>query len=431
MRNRQLHFALLAFAEEAAWQLASDTAAGHEVPFEVVEARGARRDRPLYCYRPLTADFIDQRQSVIARLPTYLPAVHALSAVGGLEAYLQARVSRGGVSGMRPRERAELALRALLGQVFEDSSDFALVPARFEQAYADLEAIVHEGRTETLVVAPLLGLQLESAEVAMGDGLALMRGDALDDAPADAVWPRGGGTPHVLAVLRWEAAAGDEAPLEHARIRLGRLVTALRLYDPAGVGLGPAAWTRTAGGPWQVVVLGPGAALGRPRAACPVTPAQEDELRAFCSLVGRRTPRGGEVAWALRRFELGCTRERPEDGLTDHLLALRALLEPEGPASGRLAGRLAAVCAEPDDRDALAERVRLAVAAERSVVTGAGLPPAEVVAALAGDVESHARAILRDVLCGHLDADVRAVADALLQPAEAPQGMPAEAPVRF
>jgi hypothetical protein len=75
--------------------------------------------------------------------------------------------------------------------------------------------------------------------------------------------------------------------------------------------------------------------------------------------------------------------------------------------------------------------VRLAVAAERSVVTGAGLPPAEVVAALAGDVESHARAILRDVLCGHLDADVRAVADALLQPAEAPEGMPAEAPVRF
>jgi hypothetical protein len=243
------------------------------------------------------------------------------------------------------------------------------------------------------------------------------------------VWGPEGEEPHVLAVLRWEAAAGDEAPLRHARVRLGRLLTALRLYDEVAICFGAAAWTRTGGGPWHAVVLGVGS--GRSHGTCLVPAAQEDELRAFCSLVGRRTPRGGEVAWALRRFELGCTRERPEDGLTDHLLALRALLEPEGPASGRLAGRLAAVCAEPDDRDALAERVRLAVAAERSVVTGAGLPPAEVVAALAGDVESHARAILRDVLCGHLDADVRAVADALLQPAEAPEGMPAEAPVRF
>ena len=430
MRNRQLHRALLAFAEEAAWQLAADTADGHEVPFEVVESRGARRDRPLYCYRPLTGDFIEQRQSVIARLPTYLPAVHALSALGGLEAYLQARVARGGVGGMAPRERGELALRALLGRVFEDSTDFALVPERFERAYAELEAIVHEGRTETVVVAPLLGLLLESAEVAMGEGLTLMRGDVLEDAPEDAVWPRGGGTAHVLAVLRWEAAAGDEAPLEHARVRLGRLVTALRLYDPAGVSLGPAAWTRTAGGPWQVVVLGPGAALGLPRAACPVAAAQEDELRAFCSLVARRTPRAGEVAWALRRFELGCGRDRPEDALTDHLLALRALLEPEGPESGRLACRLAAVCAEPQERDVLAGRVRHAIAAERALVTGAGVPGAEVVAALASVLEAQARAILRDVLCGHLDADLRSVADGLLGAGERPQPAPEEAPVR-
>jgi hypothetical protein len=414
MRNRQLHRALLAFAEEAAWQLAADTTDGHEVPFEVVEARGARRDRPLYCYRPLTGDFIAHRQSVIARLPTYLPAVHALSAVGGLDAYLQARVARGGAGGMAPRERGELALRALLGRVFEDSTDFALVPERFERAYAELEAIVHEGRTETVVLVPLLGLRIESAEVAMGDDLTLMRGDVVDDAPEEAVWPHGGGAPNVLAVLRWEAAAGDEAPLAHARVRLGRLVTALRLYDPALVSLGPAAWTRTAGGPWQVAVLAPGAALGRPRAECPVAAAQEDELRAFCSLVGRRTPRAGEVAWALRRFELGCAHERPEDALTDHLLALRALLEPEGPGSGRLPGRVAVICAQPHEREALADRVRHAIAAERALVTGAGVPGPEVVAGLVSVLEAQARAILRDVLCGHLDADVRGVADALL-----------------
>ena len=76
MRNRQLHAALAAFAEEAAWQLAADTAEGAEVPFEVVaEGRG---DAPLYCYRPLTGDFIARRVSLLGRLPGYAPAVRAL-----------------------------------------------------------------------------------------------------------------------------------------------------------------------------------------------------------------------------------------------------------------------------------------------------------------------------------------------------------------
>jgi hypothetical protein len=120
------------------------------------------------------------------------------------------------------------------------------------------------------------------------------------------------------------------------------------------------------------------------------------------------------VAWALRRFELGCAHERAEDALTDHLLALRALLEPEGPGSGRLPGRVAVICAQPHEREALGDRVRHAIAAERALVTGAGVPGPEVVAGLVSVLEAQARAILRDVLCGHLDADVRGVADALL-----------------
>ena len=72
---------------------------------------------------------------------------------------------------------------------------------------------------------------------------------------------------------------------------------------------------------------------------------QEDELRAFSNLLARRSPAGGELAWALARFELGCERIAPFEALTDYLLALRALLEPEGPQSGRMAQRLAVICA--------------------------------------------------------------------------------------
>ena len=81
-----------------------------------------------------------------------------------------------------------------------------------------------------------------------------------------------------------------------------------------------------------------------------VTAEHEDELRAFCNLVSRRAPNGNELAWALRRFLMGCERASPGEALTDHLLALRALLEPEGPSSGLLAGRLAALCATPETR---------------------------------------------------------------------------------
>jgi hypothetical protein len=406
MRNRQLHAALAAFAEEAAWQLASDTTEGADIPFEVVAS--GRSDSPLYCYRPLTADFITERVSLLRGLPSYVPAVSALSAAGGLDAHLESHgepVPRDG------RERAEATLRAFLGRVFEDSTDFVLSPERLQRALRELEATLFNGRTDTVVIAPLLGVDAHTPEVPLGDGLTLIRGDAFpEDAPAEALFAPGASRPHLLAVLRWEAAPGDAAPVAHARIRLRRLLTALRLFEAGHFAFGPLAWTRTGGGPWQPFALGTlGHRAGEPLV---VAPEQEDELRAFCSLISRRMPRSGEIAWALRRFEMGCDRPVPAEALSDHLLALRALLEPEGAGSGRLAGRLAALCATEDPRAALAERVAHIAALERPVIAGLALPPA--IDALVEELAVHLRALLRDVLCGHLDADLRALADEIL-----------------
>jgi hypothetical protein len=158
-----------------------------------------------------------------------------------------------------------------------------------------------------------------------------------------------------------------------------------------------------------------------------VTAEQEDELRAFCNLVSRRAPHGNELAWALRRFELGCGRENPYEALSDHLLALRALLEPEGSSSGLLAGRLAALCALPEHRLELTERIVAAVALERAVITGTSVKRAGG-QALAKEVADHLRALLRDVICGHLTPDLTALADELLAAPEPAEDVPVQEP---
>jgi hypothetical protein len=413
MRNRTLHPLLQAFTEDAGLQLAAETANGAEVPFEVVEEPGVRS--ALYCYRPLTGQFIRSQMGVLDRLPSYLPAARAIAAVGGTDAYLRQR----GEPRIPPegRERADAVLRSFLSAVYADSSGFGFQPEAFAAAYEELETVLYEGRQVALVVAPLLGLALESDELPLGDGLSLARGETLDEVPPEAVWSTPGEVEHgtVLAVLTLEGDRLAGPPLTAARTRFRRLLSALRLFDGGTFALGPLAWARLDAGPWQVAPLG---SSGRARARTTIRAEQEDELRAFCSLVARRTPRSGEVAWALSRFEMARERVAPFEALTDDLLALRALLEPEGPESGRLAQRLAVICALPEDRAALAERIARASTLERSMVAGLTQPGAGA-DALADEVAGHLRALLRDVLCGHLDSDVRSLADELLEEAAA------------
>lgn len=408
-----LHQLLEAFTEDAGLQLAAEMASGAEIPFEVIEEPGSRS--PLYCYRPLTGGFIRSRMGVLDRLPSYLPAARALAGIDGIDAYLRRR----GEPRVPPdgRERADAVLRSFLSAVYAETSAFGYQPEAFAAAYAELEGTLYEGRQVAMVIVPLLGLALDSDEVALGDGLSLVRGETLPDVPPEAVWSTPGEVEHgaVLAVLTVEGERIAGPPITTARTRFRRLLSALRLFENGPFALGPLAWSRIDGGAWQVAPLG---TSGRARGRTALTVAQEDELRAFCNLVARRTPRAGEVAWALSRFEMACERAAPFDALTDHLLALRALLEPEGAESGRLAQRLAALCALPAGRAALAERIARAVELERTIVAGLAQPAAGADAVVA-EVAGHLRALLRDVLCGHLDSDLRTLADELLSEAAA------------
>jgi hypothetical protein len=402
VRDRTLHTTLKAFAEEAAWTLAAETAQGAELPFDLLE-ESSRGGPTLYCYRPDTAGFIAERSRRLTELENWLPAVHALGGRAGLDAYLRA----GGHTRIPAEARAlaEAVLQAFLEALFEDRTEFVFDEERFARVYGALEELTSGQGTGVEVVVPLLGLEIESEEIALAEGLSLARASVLDRVPEAAQWD--GEQENVLAVVR----ADDESAVADAAHRVRRLLTALRLYDPARPAMGPAAWIRTAGGPWQVAPTG---AHGLPGGSLVLITEQEDELRAFCNLVWRRMPRGGPLAWALQRFDMGC--ERPAaHRVTDHLLALRALLEPEGPQSGLLPDRVASLCAPEGEHEAVSERIAHAISLEQVLISGHTAVSADV-ELVASHLAGHLRAILRDVLCGHLDSDVKRLADELLEP---------------
>ncbi|MDQ6817585.1 MAG: hypothetical protein M3018_09320 [Actinomycetota bacterium] len=409
MRDPTLHSIIESFTAEAAGRLTAETERGAEIPFELVQAGAQQRGRPaLYCYRPLTAEFIGERLGLLSGLPSYVPALRSLADREGTAGYLEARGAPR-IPG-DPRARADAALSSFLSRVFAERSEFGLDPARFTLAYEELEQALYAGQCVTTVIAPVLGLALESTEqIALEDGLALVPGEALADAPAEAVW-LDGELPNVLALLRITGERSAGAPIASARIRFRRIVTALRLFERGTFALGPMAWTRTDDGPWRPLAIG---GTGRHGLATSIPVEQEDELRAFSNLIARRVPTSGELAWALARYEMGCERVAPLEALTDYLLALRALIEPEGPESGRLAGRLAAICAPPEERASLTEAVAETIGLERAVIMGLAAPERKVAAPVT-ELAEHLRAILRDVLCGHLDSDLCRLADGLL-----------------
>jgi hypothetical protein len=420
MRSRQLETALTQFVEAAAGHLAAAVAAGAEVPFEVGSSAGrrGRTSTPLYCYHALTGAFISEREGELESLPGYAEAAGLLELFDGLDRYLAGR--GGGAEGQQARVRA--AIMALLQDVFEDRTDFVLSPERLRAALDRLAQSEFAGAGEVTLVATLHGLAIASGELPLARGLTIARPDALQGVPEDALAPGEGAAAehHLLVVLGIEDGDPRSAQLRGREI-LQELLRALRLFGDGRVTLGALAWARVGAGVWRPLALGAG---GRPHGMLAVSADQEDELRAFCSLVSRRAPRENELAWALRRFELGCERESSYEALSDYLMALRALLEPEGASSGLLPGRLAVLCATPEERASLTERTARAVALEREVIAGSPergrrSRTARGVGEGAGrglveELSRHLRALLRDVICGHLGPDLATLADELV-----------------
>jgi hypothetical protein len=231
----------------------------------------------------------------------------------------------------------------------------------------------------------------------------------------------------LLCVLERDVPADEPIPTDEASARFAEVVTSLRLWAAGGVTLGAPGWRQSDQGRWQPLGMGSGAPA---RGEEWILPEGEEQAfrEFFTAITGARPPE--TVAWALRRFEMGCERSSDGEALSDYLLALRALLDATSDAGQASLGlRLAALCAEEGTRHEVQGRLEAALAFERVVMGRSsgqrpdGGSPGELVA----EVESHVRALLRDVLCGYLDADLKAVADDILVEADADPHMEIEA----
>ncbi len=420
MRSRQLDTALTSFMEEASCFFQQEIDAGAEVPFELA-TKGLRGGQtPLYCYEPLTNAFIVERLPTLKGLAGYEAALVALVAFEGLDRYLQSRSVNSGRADRRVRAAA--ALRVLVEDVFAQQTSFELRPERLQQALQALEGSASLEANELTLIATLHGMTIGSPELVLAPGLSILRPEGVPAIPDAALQPEEThGGEHLLVAFRADGVGISSPALDDGTVVEGcevlrELLRALRLFGDGRVTLGGLAWSRVGGGSWRALALGLG---GRPHGMLVVGAEQEDELRAFCNLVSRRRPRDNELAWALERYELGCERRGEYEALSDYLLALRALLAPshggasEETSDGLLAGRLAALCATPERRAQLSEHVLQALALERAVIAGTAVEHAGDLA-LVRDLADHLRALLRDVICGHLEHDLVSLADALL-----------------
>jgi len=401
MRDRLLDDSLTRLASEAAIRLSSLVAGGDQIPFDVDTENGD--DSLFYSYRPLTSRYVRERDGELRALDAFGPAREAVAAAGIAAAYLEAR---GEQVPADPGERAAQMLTVFLASLWDGCTELSLDHERLRAALAVLEAETRGAEDAEVLIAPLVGLRMPHPRLQLPHGVQIVRADAIE-APLEAMrsegMSRAAWEPQFLALA--EQHEGSESAAE-ALHQLRELVSVMHLFKPGSIGLGPYAFAPTGEDRWAR--LATGAPATRP-GGYELDEAEAVELAEFAAALEARPDPDGALAWAVGRFELGCGRESALDGLSDHLLALRAVLDGHGPVGASLPMRASALIADENvDRIEARERIEGALELERGLMNGAPSQPGLAVAAW---VEEGVRRILRDAAMGELSTDLNTAAD--------------------
>jgi hypothetical protein len=404
VRDPLLNEALRRLAAEAATRFSTLVASGDQIPFDVAEQAGPD-EAFFHSYVPLTARYVRERESELRSLPAFEPAREAVALAGVAAPYLE---QRGEIVAEDSGERAASMLTVFMAGLWDGCTEFSLDRDRLESALVVLDAEASDIDEADIVVVPIVGLQMPVSRLQLPHGAQLVRADSFD-APIEAMRSEGMGRaawePQFLAIAEQEEGADSAAA---ALQQLGDLISVMRLFKPGGVGLGPHAFAPTGEGRWRRIATGAPA----PRAdGYELNEEEATQLAELAETLEARPDPSGPLAWAVRRFELGCERRSALEGLSDHLLAMRAVLDGQGPVGASLPMRAAALIADGStDRLGARERVEAALELERAEMSGAAAENAE----LAGWFEECVRRILREAALGELGADLNEAADETL-----------------
>ena len=333
MRNRHLHQTLRAFAEEAALQLAAEPP---RAPRSRSSSPSRRGPRGAVLLPAATDEFIRSRLGVLGRLPSYPSAAQRARALRRAGRPTCACAGERRIP-TRPRDRADAALRLFLSACSPSATEFEFSAERFERAYARARGALYHGPhaahdDRRRAARARAGVR----RGAIGEGLALVRGDALDDVPDDARgWAPARRPPNVLRRAAADGGTGDPLPVTEraralpppARARCGCSTRRLRAR-PRGVDAGRrrrrGGWSRSA------------ASGARAATTCASPPSRRTSCAPSSTSSRAARPARARVAWALSRFELGCERAVAVRGA--HRLPARPAraARARGPASGRM-----------------------------------------------------------------------------------------------
>ncbi len=404
MRDFLLTEALKRLATDAATHFSSRVASGDQIPFDVGEQEGP--DSLFHIYEPLTSRYVREREDELRMLPSFGSAREAVNVAGAAASYLE---TRGEVVPPEPDERAAKMLTVFIASLWDGCTEFSLNRERLERALAVLDAEARDINDAEVLIAPIVGLRMSLSRLDLPSGMRVVRADTVE-APIEAMRCDGMGRaawePQYLAVA--EQSDGPEGA-EAALCQLSELISVMRLFKGGGIGLGPYAFAPTGEGQWRR--LATGASATRP-GGYRLNEDEAAELAELASALEARPDPDGALAWAVGRFEMGCERETAMEGLTDHLMSLRAVLEGKGPVGASLPMRAAALIAgDSDDRIEIRERVEHALELERSLMNGVAAKQGPELAAW---VEESLRRMLREAALGKLSKDMSAAADETL-----------------
>jgi hypothetical protein len=403
VRDFLLNESIKRLATETATRLSTLVAMGEEIPFDV--AADAGDESSFYSYVPMTGRYVADHAEELRALPSFGPAREAAVEAGVAAPYLE---ERGQGVPADPGARAELMLITFFSELWEGSGGFALDRERLETALATLDAESRGADDAEVLIAPIVGLRMPMPRLQLPHDVRIVRADSIE-APVDAMRSEGMGRaawePQYLAVAEQDAEGGVETALQQLR----ELISVMRLFKGGGIGIGPYAFAPTGEGCWRRILTG--APATRP-GGYRLDEGEAEELIAFGTALEARPDPDNALSWAVGRFEMGCERATALEGLSDHLLAMRAVLEGHGPVGASLPLRAAAlICDEEMDRIEAGERVEEVLGLERAMMNGR---PAERAVELAGWLEENARRLLRQAALGELGNDLSTVADETL-----------------